>query len=120
LPRTPVLIAELPRLLRDILIDTIADLPDLGVVGVVDPAESIECAVDRTGASVVVVGAGSSTRVARGRLLERGARAPGLLVITRDGRAAVMEVALGELSPDRVVDAVRRMAELRDGLAGVR
>jgi hypothetical protein len=120
LPRIPVLIAELPHLLRDILIDSIADRPDLVVVGVVAPGESIESAVDRTGASVVVVGAGALTSVARGRLLERGAGAPGLLVLTRDGRAAIVELALGELSPERLVDAVRRMAKLRDGLDGVR
>jgi hypothetical protein len=120
LPRTPVLIAELPHLLRDILIDSIADLPDLGVVGVVEPGGSIERAVHRTGASVVVVGAGASTRAARTRLLERGAEAPGLLVLTRDGRAAVVELALGDLSPDGLIDAIRRMAELRAGLAGPR
>ena len=119
MPRTPVLIAELPRLLRDIVIDSIADLPDLGVVGVVERGGSIERAVDRTGAVVVVVGAGASTRAARARVLERGADAPGLLVLTRDGRAAV-ELALGDLSPNTLIDAIRRMAELRAGLAGSR
>lgn len=120
MPRTPILIAELPHLLRDILIDSIADSPDLGVVGVVEPGESIEHAVDRTGAAVVVIGAGDSTRVARGRLLERGAAAPGLLVLTGDGRASVVEVAVGELSPEQLTDAVRRTAALREQLTGSR
>ena len=120
MPRTPVLIAELPHLLREILIDSIADLPDLAVVGVVEPGQSIERAVDRTGAEVVVIAAGAATRNARRRLLARGGRAPGLLVLGRDGRAATVQLALGEPSPDRLVDAVRRTAELREGLAGTR
>jgi hypothetical protein len=118
LPRTSLLIAELPDLLRDILIDSIADLPDLDVVGVVERGQSIERAVDRTGASVVVVGAGGATRDARGRLLDRGAGAPGLLVLTGDGRAALLELALGELSPEHLLEAVREVAGLRRRLTG--
>lgn len=113
MPRTPVLIAELPPLLRDIVIDTIADRPDMAVVGVVEHGASIVGAVDRTGATVVIAGAVAATRLARAELLGRGTDGPGIVVLTPDSRAAVVEVPLGHISPGGLVEAVRQVAALR-------
>jgi hypothetical protein len=113
LPRTRILIATLPTLLRDIVIDTIADRPDMDVVGVVDSGASIVDAVDRTGATVVIVGAVAAARLARAELLERGTDGPGLLVLSPDSGATVVEVPLGDISPDGLVHAVRQVSALR-------
>jgi DNA-binding NarL/FixJ family response regulator len=112
LPRTPILIAELPPLLRDIVIDTIADRPDMAVVGVVERGASIVGAVDRTGATVVIVGAVEAARLARTELLAR-VEGPGIVALTLDTRAAVVEVPLGHISPDRLVEAIRQVAAMR-------
>jgi AmiR/NasT family two-component response regulator len=105
-----ILIAELPPMLRDIVLDTIAEQPDLEVVGVVEDGFDIAGEVHRTGATVVIVGS-EEQRGAAGHssLLQRAAAPPGVVVLTRDGREAFLEVALGELSPQRLVDTVRQV-----------
>jgi hypothetical protein len=113
LPRTPVLIAELPPLLRDIVIDTIDDRPDIELVGIVERGASIVDAVDRTGATVVIVGAVPAARPARAELLERGTGGPGILALSPDLRSAVVEVPLGQISSAALVEAVRQVSAMR-------
>jgi hypothetical protein len=114
MPRTRILIADLPTLLRDIVLATVAPEPDLEVVGVVKGGDDITHEVRRTGATVVIVGARPATTAAPPWRPDHATGAPAVVVVTPDGRDAVLHLALGELSPRRLVDTLRRLPTMLD------
>jgi DNA-binding NarL/FixJ family response regulator len=95
-----VLIADMPGVLRGVVRHSLESHDDLLVVEELTTPEPLADAVARTGAQVVVIDAGHPE--ARGRW-----PAVVLLALAADGREAWRVEPLGELSPERLVAAVR-------------
>ena len=109
-----ILIAELPTMLRDIVLDTVADEPDMEIVGVVEGGARIAREVERTGATIVIVGADVEQAASvRSALLQLGSTAPGIVVLASDGREAFVQVALGAISPQQLVQTIRQLPTIR-------
>jgi DNA-binding NarL/FixJ family response regulator len=51
-----VLVANRPRLIRELVVETISDQPDIEVVGEIEEESGIEDAVDRTQPDFLIVG----------------------------------------------------------------
>lgn len=114
LPPILILIAELPHVLRDIVLASVADQPEMAVVGVVGREACIQAEVRRTGATVVIIDAAVWRRESgRAPLARPGAREPSVLALSGDGREAFLEVALGEISPQCLVHAIRQLPTAR-------
>ncbi len=58
--KVQVLVANAPRLMRDLVLATIADQPDMGVVGEVGEESEILSAVERTKPDFLIIGLGAS------------------------------------------------------------
>jgi hypothetical protein len=109
-----VLLARMPRLLRDILTDRIGAEADMELVGFVEPVEALAARIGESAADVVVVGTEpeEATPVWREVL----ARHPytKLLAIEGVGRTASLyelrptRTRLGEASPTSVAEWIRR------------
>jgi AmiR/NasT family two-component response regulator len=109
-----ILIAELPTMLRDIVLDTVADQPDMEVVGVVERGAQIAREVGRTGATVVIVRAsGGQSAAAPSPWMQRDVAGPCVVALTSDGREAFVQVALGEISPERLLHTIRQLPTIR-------
>jgi DNA-binding NarL/FixJ family response regulator len=108
---TRVVLARLPGILLGVL-RQILDQPDLEVVGVVEDPAMVLGTVERTSADVVVLGEDGDSAGVAARVVERH---PGVnvLAVTPDARQAFLyrlrptRTALGELSPDRLLTAIR-------------
>jgi chemotaxis response regulator CheB len=111
---TRVLLARLPRMLRDILREIIAAQPDMVIVAEADDAEDLVAATAPYAPDVLVVGleASETQEVAHDVLR----RAPWLrvLAIEAGGRRAWLhmlrpyQMLLGEVSPSMLLDAIRQ------------
>jgi DNA-binding NarL/FixJ family response regulator len=105
-----ILLAELPRMRRDIIADVLAMQSDMEVVGEVAALGELVEAVERGGADVLVIGRDDAALAAG--LLERRPRLK-VLAVAEEGRACSIyelrprRVELGELSPQLLVDAIR-------------
>jgi DNA-binding NarL/FixJ family response regulator len=119
LAQARILLADLPRMRWDIIADLLAmerDMEvvpmerDMEVVGEVAALEELVEAVVRGGADVLVIGRDDSALAAE--LLERRPRLK-VLAVAEEGRACSIyelrpqRVELGELSPRRLVAAIR-------------
>ena len=103
-----ILLADLPHLLIDIVCDAVADEPDMQVVGVVPAGGHVAFEAERTRATLVIVG--TDPHGARTALIAGGR---GVLSVTANAHAAVLEVPLGEVSPVGLVRAIREVPVLR-------
>jgi DNA-binding NarL/FixJ family response regulator len=111
LRRTRILLADLPRLLRQILTEVLEVQSDMEVVGSAALSESLEQTIEQTGPDVIVIGR-DDPEVAEGLL----ARRPPLAVIAVTGDAKESQyyelrphrVGLGEISPGELVEAIRQ------------
>jgi len=116
LERTRILLVEMPRMLRDIVVGVLADKPNMEVVAEAAAMSEVPETVLETGADVVVVGRDDPPLA--DTLLER---APGLriLAMTADGRESWLyelcpqRVPLGEISPERLVSEIRQTQRRR-------
>jgi hypothetical protein len=106
--RTRVLLVAMPKMLSDIVTEILTTQPDLDVVGERAGFDTQVCAsIDQVRAAAVIVGTTRLEapevfcRLIRERLDTR------LLAILDDGRDAYLYLPLGELSPARLINAVR-------------
>lgn len=125
MPRTRVVLAELPGLLRDIVKGAVAAQPDMEIVAEVADCAALAQVAEHSHPDVAVVGrVFSTTSEADGELLRRCASGGlALLSVTDDGRNAFSLqlrpelVALGHegagVSPQILVDAIRAEARRR-------
>jgi DNA-binding NarL/FixJ family response regulator len=112
LPELRVVLIDMPRILREIIRETISVQPDMDVVAELDASWSVPDSVDRYDPDVVVV-SGDSARIDElGRaLLQRGSSRA--LAVSPDGNESFLvelrphQVPLGELSPEALLAAVR-------------
>lgn len=115
-----IVLAELPRMLRDIVSDTITRQSDMLVVDELPRRRDRPASGRRRGVDVVITG------LEDGRLDERYTQLmqadPRLKVlgITVDGRRAFLfelrprRILLGDVSPDGLLDAIRSTARSED------
>lgn len=102
----------MPRMLRDIVRDVLAQDPAFEVVGEVPWSLDLTLAARSFDAEVVIAGATASDAPTIGRLLEARPKAR-VLTIADDGaqtmlyRMTPQTVALGDLSPESLLQAMR-------------
>ena len=111
--RIRILLAGIPRLLREIIESVVATQPDMSIVDINETRERVTAALDDTPADVVIVGlrGGETTSTLDPVLYERPQLK--LLAISGDGRSSFLyelrphRVSLGDVSPEGLVDAIR-------------
>jgi len=115
--RIRILLAEVPRMLREIIESAIAGQSDMRIVGAIDTRDRVTAALDRTPADVVIVGLrGSETTATLDSVLYDRPRLK-LLAIGAHGRSSFLyelrpySVPLGDMSPGGLVDAIRASAD---------
>jgi DNA-binding NarL/FixJ family response regulator len=109
---TRIVLIDMPRLLREIVREAIADEPDLEVVaehdGVVDAH-----AIEREGADFVIVGSEAAAGGESVRSLVASRRRIRALEVHSDGRESVLyelrpyRIPLGEISSDTLLRTIR-------------
>jgi DNA-binding NarL/FixJ family response regulator len=119
--RIRILLADMPRMLLDMLTDIVVAHPDMMVSGKMQETADICTAVKKVKADVVILSepAGRQRRGHRELLYSR----PHLKVlsITSDGHRLFLHelrpfrAALGEISPESLVQAIQSRAERRLG-----
>jgi DNA-binding NarL/FixJ family response regulator len=106
-------LAEMPRLMREIVEGAVRSQPDMQVVATVEADDTIADAVARASADVVILGLERGATIgAYDGLLYRHPRLH-LVALTDDGRGALMcemrpqRTAIADVSPSGIVDAIR-------------
>ncbi len=103
----------MPPLLHDIVRDIVAKQPDMELLGNIGDREVSFRSLEETAIDVVIVGAPQPDDSGYARELLQASSPTRVLVIANSGRSAVMyemrpqEVALGEVSPEDLVAAIR-------------
>jgi DNA-binding NarL/FixJ family response regulator len=100
-------------MLCDIIADVVTREPDMKVVGRLPSREGLRSTVAKTGADLVVLGLDDSGLPEDCRQLFHSQPRIRVLGVATDGRRGVLyelrpvEASLGELSPERLVEAIR-------------
>jgi DNA-binding NarL/FixJ family response regulator len=127
MPRTRVVIAEVPALLRDIITGWLGRFQDIEIAGETSVRDDLFDLLEGPGADVdIVIVACSDDEVSEigDRILARRPQ-PRVLAITDDARRAFLyelcprKVALGEASADRLVSVIRSDRRASDSLPAV-
>jgi DNA-binding NarL/FixJ family response regulator len=116
LERTRILLADLPRMIREIISDTLASQDDMEVVAELPTLASLPAALEDSQADVVVLG-GDDPMLAVALLQ----RIPHLtvLAVSEEGRESWLyelrpkRVLISEISPRRLVGAIRESSRAR-------
>ena len=111
LERTRIVLIDMPRMLREIVRETIAREPDFDLVGEHD-ASDVRAAVEQDDPDFIIVGEDAAANEDVRSLVgaRRGLRA---LEVQSDGRESVLyelrphRISLGEISADTLVRAIR-------------
>ncbi len=106
-----IALVDMPRLLRDIVVQAVVDEPDLEIVALEERGAALRQTVDSSKADFVIAGADYDFHEVAQVLGER----PHLrvLVVDGSGREAFLyelrptRTPLGEVSPRTIVDAIR-------------
>ena len=115
--RIRVLLGDMPRMLRELLGSAIGEAEDMSVVGAVDDATQLAESVRATDADVLVVGARDDAGALERILYERPRLI--LLAIGANGRSTALhelrphQIALGDVSPGQLVEAIRVSARAK-------
>jgi DNA-binding NarL/FixJ family response regulator len=115
-----VLLIDMPQMLRQIIRQTLAGDPRFELVGEYAEHVAIDVAVNRSRADYVVMDPNVfDSRAVRRRLLDEGPQVRVLTVSTHGGQTTLyelraQEVALGELSPERLASVMTRMSSTRE------
>jgi DNA-binding NarL/FixJ family response regulator len=108
---TRIAVVEMPRMLRDIVAETIAMEPDMEVVAEFSDATSVASSNDRMAVEVVVVG--RDDRSLADLLLAQHPQLK-IFAVANHGRESSLyemrpqRVPLGETSPQRLVEEIRK------------
>jgi DNA-binding NarL/FixJ family response regulator len=120
LRRTRILLADLPRLLREILSDALTAQSDMEVVGSVTGRPSLDRMVEEAQIDVIVIGH-DDPGVATALLRQRPPIA--VIAVTADAQETGLyqlrprRVGLPEMSPTRLVETIRQATEPWSGTA---
>ncbi|MEP6732535.1 MAG: hypothetical protein ABJE10_17960 [bacterium] len=114
--RIRILLAEVPRMLSEIIESVVEGQEDMSIVGAIDTRDRVLATLETTHADVVIVGLRSAeTTTALDPVLYDRPRLK-LLAISGDGRSSYLYELkpyckpLGDVSPSGLVDAIRAMA----------
>jgi len=126
LERIRILLIDMPRMLREIVGETVSAQPDMEVVAEHTYHASMLSAAITSRAQAVVVG--SDGDEVEGLCERLALQRPDLsvLAVSADGRQTVVHelrphrVPLGELSPQQLVDAIRDAVHARAGALQLR
>jgi DNA-binding NarL/FixJ family response regulator len=108
-----ILLADMPRTLEELVSEAVSTQPDMEVVGTVSDGESLLAATRRARAQLVVVAASEDAVEQRYRRVVLQQPNVRVLALSEDGRETTLyevrphRVALGELSPGQLADAIR-------------
>ena len=106
----------MPRILREIIRQSLAVEPDMQIVGEFTGSVSLLPAVDQSGADFVIVGV-DAMKVEDVRFVLQERPHIKILAIGGDGKSAALyelrpnKVSLGEVSPDSLVQVIRNAAD---------
>jgi len=121
LRRTRILLADLPRLLREIVTDALVAQTDMEVVGSVTGRPSLDRAVEEAQIDVIVIGR-DDPNLATALLKQRPPVA--VIAVTGDARETglyelrLRRVGLPEISPAQLVETIRQAMQAWSGTAG--
>ena len=119
--RIRILLVDMPRMLREIVNQSVSAQPDMEVVAEHAAHASMLSAARRSRANVVIVGDDGAEIDERCERLALRHPDVGVLALSVDGRQTVLyelrpyRVPLGELSPQQLVDAIRDAVQSRAG-----
>ena len=119
LPKIRIVLAEMPRLLRDIVRDAVASQADTELVGDFRARNELFRAIQ--GVDVVIVGAGQPDDSALALEVFRMSPCTRVLIVAVSGRSAIMwqlrphKAPLGEVSAESLVRAIRAEHEVDRG-----
>lgn len=118
--RIRILLGDMPRILRELIDGAIGETADMAVVGTVEAPERVASSLERTKADVLIIGTpGDADSVQLQSLLYTQPRLR-LVTIGGDGRSTALHelrpftIALGDVSPDVLLDAIRASARGED------
>jgi DNA-binding NarL/FixJ family response regulator len=109
-----VLLADMSPMLRDIIHDAVANQPDLEVVGTLGVHEPFLSVIENIPTDVLILGTSQRNDVALAEAVWHKRPRTRVLMITHDGRGAVLhrlhpeKVVLGDVSSESLVAAIRR------------
>ena len=111
--RIRILLAEVPRMLREIIESVIAGQHDMSIVGAIDTRDRVATALGQTPADVVIVGlrTGETAATLDPMLFEQPRLK--MLAIGSNGRSSSLyelrpyTIPLGDVSPQGLIDAIR-------------
>jgi DNA-binding NarL/FixJ family response regulator len=115
LPAVRIFLVTTPGLLRDLVVETLNEEPDMAIVGEAHDYATLERALERTPADLVIwtVAGNDMRHVCRG-LFEAHAQLK-VLTVRNDGRQAWLcelqpqRTELGEISPRLLVETIRKV-----------
>jgi DNA-binding NarL/FixJ family response regulator len=119
--RIRILLAELPRMLREIVEDVVSTQADMQIVGAADSLAALPAEVARTSPDVVILALERGAAPTRLDPLLYGQPSLSIVAITEDGRGAFryelrpQMLPVGNVSPNGLLDAIR--ASVRAGTA---
>jgi DNA-binding NarL/FixJ family response regulator len=114
--RIRILLVELPRILRDIISDVVAQERDMEVVRVLETRDALLTAVQESPADVVILGLADTALPEVCDELVGAHPQMKVLAVAGDGRGVFLHelrpqtLSLGEVSPQGLIDAVRAAA----------
>ena len=110
-----IVLADLPRLLQDIVMQAVAEQPDMMVIDVVCAPSDLESVMRERAIDLAILAAGSDELARADGALYAAPRSK-VIGITRDGRDSYLRelvphtVPLGNLDPDELASAIRSIA----------
>lgn len=119
-----VVLAGIPNVLGDVITEIITTQPDMSVVASLRTHDGVPAAVERTGASVVILGVDADAEAAIAISDELLYDRPRLtvLTVTTDGRETALHLLrphdepLGQVSPQRLIAALRTRGPAHRGV----
>ena len=119
--RIRILLADMPRMLLDMITDIVALRKELMIAGEAQDTADIVAAVKKTRADVVILTEPAIARSQNHQELLYSRPHLGVLSITSDGRQFFLHklrpvrIALGEVSPESLVQAIQSNAQRGPG-----
>ena len=120
--RIRVLIGDMPRMMRELVGAAVSDAPDITLVDSGQGGEPLSASLDRTRADVLIVGIQDERLSSSFDALLYDHTRLALLTIAEHGRSTELHelrphtVALGDVSPTELVDAIRSSARGKGGV----
>ena len=110
-----IVLADLPRLLQDIVMQAVAGQPDMTVVDVACPPTDLQAVMHDRSIDLAILALNGEAEFGRADAALYASPRLKIIGITRDGRDSYLRelvpqsIALGNLEPGQLADAIRRI-----------